>query len=72
MCSTGELLAQFDVVRAWKDESYRAELSDAQRAALPATPAGVLELNDADLDGIWAGLKGTCSCSPTWCKKSLQ
>jgi len=63
MCSTGELLTQIDVVRAWKDETYRASLSDAQRAVVPAAPAGFVELNDNDLDEIWAGARGACSCS---------
>jgi mersacidin/lichenicidin family type 2 lantibiotic len=30
------------IVRAWKDESYRSSLSEAERAALPANPAGVI------------------------------
>ena len=62
MCSTGELIAQIDVVRAWKDEEYRASLTDAQQAVLPAAPAGYVELNDSELDEIWAGRAGTCSC----------
>jgi len=63
MCSTGEILNQFDVVRAWKDETYRAGLTDAQRAVLPAAPAGHVELSDNELDEIWTGrMKGTCSC----------
>ena len=62
MCSTGELVAQIDVVRAWKDDEYRAGLNDAQRAVIPAAPVGIVELKDADLDEIWSGMKGTCSC----------
>jgi mersacidin/lichenicidin family type 2 lantibiotic len=62
MCSTGELIAQIDVVRAWKDEEYRLGLSDAQKAVLPAAPAGYVELNDNELDEIWSGRAGTCSC----------
>jgi mersacidin/lichenicidin family type 2 lantibiotic len=33
-----------NIIRAWKDESYRASLSEAERAALPANPAGVIAL----------------------------
>ena len=63
MCSTGEILAQFDIVRAWKDEAYRSSLTDAQRAVLPAAPAGYVELDDAELDDIWTGrFQGKCSC----------
>jgi len=38
-----------DVVRAWKDPVYRAGLSAAEQAALPAHPARLVELNDAEL-----------------------
>jgi mersacidin/lichenicidin family type 2 lantibiotic len=34
------------IIRAWKDAGFRQSLSDAQRGALPANPAGVAELND--------------------------
>ena len=53
---------KFDIVRAWKDESYRQELSEEQLRALPANPAGGLELSDADLEAAcasgtgWTGL----------------
>ncbi len=67
MCATGEALASVDIVRAWKDEEYFGSLSDAQRAGLPLAPAGLVELNDAQLGGIAAGLRGACSCQ---CPKS--
>jgi mersacidin/lichenicidin family type 2 lantibiotic len=38
-----------DIVRAWKDESYRRSLSTEQLAALPPNPAGLVELTDEDL-----------------------
>ena len=38
-----------DVVRAWKDPKYRASLSAAQQAALPANPAGGMDLSDEEL-----------------------
>ncbi len=38
-----------DVIRAWIDPEYRATLSDEQIAALPAHPAGLIELSDAEL-----------------------
>ncbi len=40
---------KFDVIRAWKDATYRACLNAEERALLPASPAGELELSDADL-----------------------
>jgi mersacidin/lichenicidin family type 2 lantibiotic len=33
-----------NIIRAWKDESYRSGLSEAERAALPPNPAGVVAL----------------------------
>jgi mersacidin/lichenicidin family type 2 lantibiotic len=33
-----------DIIQAWKDPSYRAGLSVAQQAPLPAHPAGALAL----------------------------
>jgi mersacidin/lichenicidin family type 2 lantibiotic len=47
-----------DIVRAWKDETFRARLTDAQRAALPEHPAGIIELSDAELDGVAGGRPG--------------
>ena len=44
-----------DIVRAWKDEQYRMSLTASERAQLPANPAGIVELTDADLDGVAGG-----------------
>jgi len=44
-----------DVVRAWKDEDYRLSLSETERALLPAHPAGLVEIEDADLDSAAGG-----------------
>ena len=35
-----------NIVRAWKDEAYRHSLSEAEQAALPLHPAGLVELTD--------------------------
>jgi mersacidin/lichenicidin family type 2 lantibiotic len=43
---------KFDIVRAWKDESYRQQLSSEEQALLPANPAGELELSDAELQAV--------------------
>ncbi len=45
-----------DIIRAWKDEEYRLSLTDEQRAALPANPAGQIELAEADLEEFAGGL----------------
>jgi mersacidin/lichenicidin family type 2 lantibiotic len=44
------------IIRAWKDEEYRASLSEAERALLPDHPAGLIELADTDLDQVTGGL----------------
>ena len=49
-----------DVVRAWKDPAYRASLTAAERAALPAHPAGLIELSAEEL-GLVAGGGGGAS-----------
>ena len=43
---------KFDIVRAWKEEAYRASLSTEQQATLPENPVGTLELSDAELEAI--------------------
>jgi mersacidin/lichenicidin family type 2 lantibiotic len=42
-----------NIVRAWKDASYRQSLSVGEQTALPANPAGEIELNDIELDAIF-------------------
>jgi mersacidin/lichenicidin family type 2 lantibiotic len=37
------------IIRAWKDEEYRQNLSDEERRQLPENPAGLIELTDANL-----------------------
>jgi len=66
---------KFDIVRAWKDESYRSSLSTQEQAMLPENPAGALDLSDAELEAIQgtANVGGQASngCTAggisTWC-----
>jgi mersacidin/lichenicidin family type 2 lantibiotic len=61
------------IIRAWKDEEYRAGLSESERALLPENPAGIIELADEQL-GMAGGEEaatwswGTIACckNPTW------
>jgi len=46
---------KLDIVRAWKDETYRQSLSEEQSSLLPANPAGTLELADTDLMSVYGG-----------------
>jgi mersacidin/lichenicidin family type 2 lantibiotic len=39
-----------EIIRAWKDAEYRASLSEAARASLPAHPAAWLEVTDDALN----------------------
>ena len=42
-------MSEKDIIRAWKDEDYRNSLSESARAALPAHPAGLVEIRDEDV-----------------------
>jgi mersacidin/lichenicidin family type 2 lantibiotic len=41
-----------DIIRAWKDAEFRSSLSEAERAMLPANPAGAIDLADSELDHV--------------------
>jgi mersacidin/lichenicidin family type 2 lantibiotic len=66
-----------DVIRAWKDEEYYLSLNAEQRQALPAHPAALIELSDADLRVAFGGSGSTntdcshprigCSTNPLIC-----
>jgi len=53
-----------NIIRAWKDEEYRLSLSEAERALLPAHPAGTIELGDAELEKAAGGFTSFWSCPP--------
>lgn len=71
-------MSNINIVRAWKDSAYRNSLSEAERAALPANPAGSIELSDADLGHVAGGYlftlyhcpqptyRASCDCSTAW------
>jgi mersacidin/lichenicidin family type 2 lantibiotic len=44
------------IIRAWKDEAFRRSLSEADRAALPASPVGPVDLSEAELAGVVGGV----------------
>ncbi|HVF56051.1 MAG TPA: mersacidin/lichenicidin family type 2 lantibiotic [Pyrinomonadaceae bacterium] len=45
-------MKKVDIIRAWKDEEYRASLTDDERASLPEHPSGAIELYDAELGEV--------------------
>jgi mersacidin/lichenicidin family type 2 lantibiotic len=60
-----------NIIRAWKDEEYRLDLGKAERANLPAHPAGLAELTDPEI-GAAGGADAfdtlriiTLGCCPT-------
>jgi len=60
------------IIRAWKDEKFRLSLSEAERAELPANPAGMIEITDTDVDGGFGAFAfrhpKSCTCRTTTCK----
>ena len=50
------------IIRAWKDEEYRNSLSPAQRARIPANPAGFVDLADEEMQAAVGGATGIFHC----------
>lgn len=55
-----------DVIRAWRDGEFYAGLNTAQQAALPTSPAAVLEVGDDVLNSLTGG----CSYANGYCPTS--
>ncbi len=56
-------MPRVDVIRAWKDEEYRASLTEAERAQLPAHPAGLIELDDEQMRALVGGFQPTTTAT---------
>jgi mersacidin/lichenicidin family type 2 lantibiotic len=58
-------MSQENIIRAWKDENFRQQLSERERALLPEHPAGSIELTDEEIEdlagGIWQATKVVCT-----------
>ena len=63
-------MADQHTIKAWKDESYRLTLDPDERATIPASPAGTIELADADLGEVAAGSQAIIT-QTTVCLTSL-
>lgn len=48
-------LTNLDIIRAWKDAEYRNSLTDAERAALPENPAGLMRVSNQELENVVGG-----------------
>jgi mersacidin/lichenicidin family type 2 lantibiotic len=56
-------MQQTEIIRAWKDAEFRAELSPEECALLPENPAGLIELTDEALESVVGGEEaGSCGC----------
>lgn len=51
-------MANYDPIRAWKDEAYRLQLTEAEQAELPENPAGLIELSDEEMELVAGGHGG--------------
>lgn len=60
-------MSKIDIIRSWKDESYRLSLGEAERALLPENPAGPLELDDAELTGAGASARSEWTYEGSFC-----
>lgn len=49
------------IIRAWKDDAFRASLTPEQQAELPVHPAGLVELDDDGLASAAGGDEGSHS-----------
>jgi len=54
-----------DIVRAWKDEAYRQNLSVEEQGVLPANPVGEIDLTDEELEAVYGAKHGTLPTSVT-------
>jgi mersacidin/lichenicidin family type 2 lantibiotic len=57
-----------EIVRAWKDEDYRAGLGEAELALLPENPAGIAVVEDrSDPGASW-----TLTCTKLECSNYIS
>jgi mersacidin/lichenicidin family type 2 lantibiotic len=48
-----------NIIRAWKDASFRESLGKTEQLLLPLHPAGLVELSDTDLRSAGGAVGGT-------------
>jgi mersacidin/lichenicidin family type 2 lantibiotic len=60
------------IIRAWEDPEYRRSLSAAERAAMPESPAGAIELTDLELNEVMGSAQSGASvgCNTKTCVTS--
>ena len=59
-------MKKIDVIRAWRDEEYRNNLTPEELASLPENPAGLSVVDDSVLRSVTGGCGGFDSwyCDP--------
>jgi len=59
------------IVQAWKDPSYRTQLSAEERTSLPESPSGkpLTDLEETDLEGVAGGVLIPYTLSPIFCQR---
>ena len=55
------------IIRAWKDKKYRRSLTDTERAQLPDSPAGLIELTESESQAIAGGIANGWTGKMTCC-----
>ncbi len=55
-------MTKVNIIRAWKDATYFASLTDAEKAAVPANPAGNIALG-ADMQAVVGGSRPVAAMS---------
>jgi mersacidin/lichenicidin family type 2 lantibiotic len=48
-------MSDLDIIRAWKDKTYRNSLNADQLSQLPENPAGAIELTENELGNVDGG-----------------
>jgi mersacidin/lichenicidin family type 2 lantibiotic len=55
-----------DISKAWTDAEYFNSLTAAEKATVPANPAGSIDLSMSDLRTV-AGARAAASCTGCYC-----
>jgi mersacidin/lichenicidin family type 2 lantibiotic len=58
-------MSELDIIRAWKDKTYRSSLSADELAQLPEHPAGAVILTDDELASVEGGSLVCTPATPT-------
>jgi len=64
-------MSHHDVIKAWKNPAYRNTLSPEEQAALPANPAGNVEMSDERLGHFAGGIARNPPPHTALCKTQI-